>query len=101
MDNNTEDKYLSIVEKRMKTVLIGSISRFEENFSYLWDEDSEDGRYFFSLWQKTREDVLDYGNYQIRSAKEDMNRLQNPGTIFKNRYQYNFDMRRQNENKEF
>lgn len=86
-----------LIEKRMRTIMIGSLARFEENFDYLWNEESEDKTYFIDLWQKTRQDILDYGNNQIRLARKDfgnMNIYQNKSQPTKYRYKYRFDIRR-------
>lgn len=87
---------MDLLEKRMTTIMIGALARFEENFDYLWDKDKANADYFFSLWQKARQEILDYGNNQIRLAEKDLEKLQiNKPTKYK--YQYRFDMRR-NEN---
>ncbi len=80
-----------IIEKRMRTIMIGSLARFEEFFSYLWIENSEDKDYFVNLWQEARESVLDYGNNQIRLAKKDVKTLQPSKRYY---YRYIFDNRR-------
>jgi hypothetical protein len=88
MDEETKNNIL----KRMKTIMIGSLARFEENFDYLWEDDLKDRDKFFDLWQKTREEVLDYGNNQIRLAKKDLDNVSET----KYRYSYRIDMRRNN-----
>jgi hypothetical protein len=94
MDKNIDIE--AILHKRMKTIMIGSLARFEENFDYLWDEDSKSGDRFFDLWQKTREEILDYGNNQIRLAKKDLEELEhNKSSKEKLKYHYKFQMRRQ------
>ena len=79
---------MDLLEKRMTTIMIGALARFEENFDYLWDKDKANADYFFSLWQKARQEILDYGNNQIRLAEKEPTKY---------KYQYRFDMRR-NEN---
>lgn len=88
-NNEIED----LIEKRMRTIMIGSLARFEENFDYLWNEESEDKQYFIELWQKTRQDILDYGNNQIRLARKDFGNLNNHNRP-QYKYRYRFDMRR-------
>lgn len=87
------DEIEDLIEKRMRTIMIGSLARFEENFDYLWNEESEDKQYFLELWQKTRQDILDYGNNQIRLARKDFGNI-NSKTQPKYKYKYRFDMRR-------
>jgi hypothetical protein len=83
----------SLIEKRMQTIMIGSLARFEEFFAYLWMENSPDKDYFMNLWQETRQSVLDYGNNQIRLAKKDVKTLQPQSKYY---YKYRFDPRRFN-----
>lgn len=91
MNPNIED----LIEKRMKTIMIGSLARFEENFDYLWNQSSNvnDRKYFLELWQKTREDILDYGNNQIRLAKKDIGNIEQKP--YKYKYNYRFNIRRE------
>lgn len=83
------DDIISSIEKRLKTLMIGSISRFENSFGYLWnhgDEPTNDSQYFFrDKWDELREDLLNHGNYQIRQALKDLDtHLDN------NRYKYHY-----------
>lgn len=94
MSYNIDD----IIEKRMKTIMIGSLARFEENFDYLWEKanNASDKKYFLDLWQKTRQEILDYGNNQIRLASKEIGNAteQRP---YKHKYHYRFNLRRDNE----
>lgn len=90
---------MDLIDKRMTTIMIGALARFEENFDYLWDKDKANAEYFFSLWQKTRQEILDYGNNQIRLAEKDLEQLQINKPI-KHKYQYRFDMRRYKDERE-
>lgn len=100
MNNNIDN----IIEKRMKTIMIGSLARFEENFDYLWrnnsnstdEKNAQAKKYFLDLWQKTRQDILDYGNNQIRLAKKDLD-YKDDGKLYKHKYHYRFNMRRDND----
>jgi hypothetical protein len=93
MNNEIEN----LIEKRMKTIMIGSLARFEENFDYLWNEATTqaDKQYFLDLWQKTRQEILDYGNNQIRLAKKDIGNLDHGPCKYK--YRYKFNMRRDDQ----
>lgn len=91
MNNELEN----LIDKRMKTIMIGSLARFEENFDYLWNESTNqsDNQYFLELWQKTRQEILDYGNNQIRLAKKDIGNMDHKNCKYK--YRYRFNMRRE------
>lgn len=93
LDKHTED----LIHKRMQTIMIGALARFEENFAYLWNKDTAHSQYFLDLWQKARQDILDYGNNQIRLAKKELEQLDNNRPP-KYKYRYRFDMRRNNNN---
>lgn len=89
-----------LLEKRMQTIMIGSLARFEEHFDYLWQKENDPkSDAFLDLWQKTRQDILDYGNNQIRLAKKDLynisDRTQSQDKP-KYRYHYKFNLRRDN-----
>jgi hypothetical protein len=94
-NKNIEDLF----EKRMTTIMIGALARFEENFDYLWEDNKANADYFLSLWQKARQEVLDYGNNQIRLAQKDLEKLYNQKHT-KYKYHYKFDMRRFNDEHE-
>ena len=93
MSNEIEN----LMEKRMKTIMIGALARFEENFDYLWNEatSQSDKKYFLDLWQKTRQEILDYGNNQIRLAKKDLGNVDSKPSKYK--YRYRFNMRRDDQ----
>ena len=93
MNNDIEN----LMEKRMKTIMIGSLARFEENFDYLWNEATKpsEKQYFLDLWQKTRQEILDYGNNQIRLAKKDIGNSEPKPCKYK--YRYRFNMRRDDQ----
>lgn len=95
---DTDKELMAILEKRMKTIMIGSLARFEENFDYLWEEDGKLTDKFYDLWQKTREEILDYGNNQIRIAKKDIEKTIENANYPKPRtqYRYRLDIRRPN-----
>lgn len=65
-----KERLIDDIEKRLKTVMIGSISRFENTFGYLWNHGSEvdtDQQDFFRRkWDDLRNDLLNHGNNQIR-----------------------------------
>jgi hypothetical protein len=61
-----------IFKKRMQTVMIGAIAKFEDNFGFLWGQENENLTAEQTrnkiLWDKTRTEILDHGNNQIRLA---------------------------------
>ena len=93
MNNEIEN----LMEKRMRTIMIGALARFEENFDYLWAEatNPSDKKYFLDLWQKSRQEILDYGNNQIRLAKKDLGNVDPKNCKYK--YRYRFNMRRDDQ----
>jgi len=73
MKKSNNKKINQIIKKRIQTTMIGAIARFEENFGFLWGQDkdidlnSEQIRNL-EIWEKTRTEILDNGNNQIRGA---------------------------------
>jgi len=63
---NDKDKLLQNIEKRLKTTMIGSLAKFEENFAYLWENDTINREEYEDLWEETRNEILNNGNNQIR-----------------------------------
>ena len=62
---------------QMTAIMISAIEEFEEHFGYLWGHDLESDAQlddnqeeFLDLWYKTREKVLDRGNYHINRILE-------------------------------
>jgi hypothetical protein len=79
------------IEKRMKTTMIGAIAKFEDRFSYLWEEDNVNKERYEDLWDNTRNDILNHGNHQIRSAiKELSDFVYGPQKEFNQKYHYKF-----------
>jgi len=85
------NEIINNIEKRMKTTMIGAIAKFEDRFSYLWEEDNINRERYEDLWENTRNDILNSGNHQIRSAiKELSDFLFGDKTTFNQKYQYKF-----------
>jgi hypothetical protein len=65
------------LEKRFKTIMIGSLARFEKEFGYLWNNDEDpntDQEVFFrDKWEDLRHELLDHGNDQMRNGVQDLN----------------------------
>lgn len=79
------------IEKRFNTIMIGSISRFENAFGYLWnhgDEPKTDNQYLFrNKWEDLRQDLLNHGNFHIREAMKDLQKHNRESEYM---YRYNF-----------
>lgn len=86
------------VERRIETTMIGALARIEKAFGYLWGQDkqtelTEEEENFADIWEYLRNDILNYGNDQIRKVKEDFHRY---GGVFKQQYRYTFNLRKEN-----
>lgn len=91
------------VEKRIKTTMIGSLARIEESLGYLWGHKKEEfepltnqEQEFLDIWEYLRNDILNYGNEQIRNVKEDFYKY---GGVFKNQYYYRFPIIKEEDKK--
>jgi hypothetical protein len=79
------------IEKRIKTTMIGSLAKFEETFGYLWEENGPDQNMYEDMWEETRNNILNHGNHQIRSAMKDLaNYLHDKNFKYNNKYHYKF-----------
>lgn len=61
-------KLYNKVSTLMRTVMIGSISAMEKEFSVLWENDDE----VKAIWDKVRNAILDLGNDKIRELDKEM-----------------------------
>ncbi len=74
---NSRRKLDNVIEKKFKTTMIGSLSRFEERFGELWGHGkapsdlTEEERVWREIWDVTRTEVLNNGNNQLRAIKEE------------------------------
>jgi len=75
---NSKRRLVALIEKKMKTTMIGALSSFEESFGYLWGINkhhsslSEEELILRELWENTRTEILNKGNNQIRATKEEL-----------------------------
>jgi hypothetical protein len=94
--NHKENKLVKDLEKKFTTIMIGSLARFENNFGYLWDENAPDGDDFYNKWEKTRYEILNFGNNQLRLGIEELYEFfinqKKPG-------QYHYELKVNQENK--
>lgn len=84
-----EKKLIDNIYKKFQTTMIGAIARFEDNFGYLWDNDSKEADRFADIWEYTRNSILNNGNKQARAAIEDINDFfQSTKYNIQNKYNY-------------
>jgi len=95
------EKLIDDIEKRLKTIMIGSISRFENTFGYLWnhgtDVDTDQQEFFRRKWDDLRNDLLNHGNNQIRLAVDSLYDFFDQK---ENKYKYSYKFSFNNKNKE-
>lgn len=64
------------VKQKIKTTMIGSLAEFEQAFGYLWGFGSSNPtpqqRQLKELWERTRTNILNNGNNQIRNIEQEM-----------------------------
>lgn len=96
---NNEEKLINDIQTKIKTTMIGAISRIEQSFGYLWNHgnepitDSHD--MFLEKWDILRSDILNHGNNQIRS----INNIINDYLKKENKYNYNYEFKINNRRK--
>jgi hypothetical protein len=97
---DSPDRLRFYIEKRLQTTMIGALSKFENNFGFLWghnvpeeEELTQEQLEFSDLWETTRNQILNQGNEQIRNLKEDFYRW---GGVFKQNFNYSFRVPPQN-----
>ncbi len=78
LTNNSREKLMREVIKRITTTMIGSLSCFEQQFGHLWghgkDESllSAEESAVLKIWTEIRKTILDNGNKQVRQLTEDI-----------------------------
>ena len=88
---------LNRVYKNFQTTMIGALARFEENFGYLWENSHRDQERYDSLWEDTRNSILNNGNKQARAALDDISNFFNNNQVRK-KYHYKFYLDNQDNN---
>lgn len=99
---NPED-LLYEIEKRIKTTMIGSLAKFEQTFGYLWEEEGPDQQMYEDMWEDTRNDILNHGNHQIRSALKELGSYlyeNNQNFKLNTKYHYKFIFNKNNNGEE-
>lgn len=86
------EKILLDIEKRFKTLMIGSLSRFEQSFGYLWNHGheptNEKEEFFRDKWEDLRYDLLNHGNNQIRLAISELSDALDKESKYTYKYQF-------------
>jgi hypothetical protein len=92
MLNKDQKDLLKEMEIRFKTLMIGSIARFEQNFGYLWNHgkepETDNQHYFRDKWDDLRIDLLNHGNNQIRLALDELFDYLRSDTNYKYNYYF-------------
>ena len=84
---------------KLKTTMIGSLSKFESNFGFLWghgkpaDELTEQELEFRDKWDATRNEVLNQGNNCLRSLMTEIDGY----TVSFNKFEYNFTIKKESQ----
>lgn len=88
------------MEKRIQTTMIGALARIEQSLGFLWGHNKDKSEpltakeeEFADLWDYLRNDILNYGNKQIRQLKDDFHKY---GGVFKTSYNYTFPVKKDN-----
>lgn len=71
--------------------MIGALAKFEDSFGYLWENTHKDQERFENAWEEARNQILNNGNKQLRSAiNEIVDFFDMQHNKVKNRYHYKF-----------
>ena len=94
-DDSSKKKLMENLKKKFTTTMIGAIHAFENDFGQFWghdkadDELTEDEEQFREVWFRTRTQILDNGNNQLRAAMKELSQY----TVKWNRYTTTFKAR--------
>lgn len=88
-----DNKLIKDIETRLKTIMIGSLARFEKHFGHLWnfgdEPNTKQENIMREKWEDLREDILNHGNNQIRIAIDSLEDYIN----YKNKYNYHYQFK--------
>lgn len=87
---NKKKPIIKDIEKKFTTTIIGALSRFEESFGYLWENDTEASQAYYQLWMNTRNNVLNHGNHQLRSALYELEKYIEHEDRYPHKYKFSF-----------
>jgi hypothetical protein len=91
-DLHSKNRLIQNIEKKIRTTIIGTLARCEDQFGYLWGHGLEynnlttDQKRFRLIWEDLRTDILNHGNSQLRAAIEELSQY----TITWNQYRTDF-----------
>lgn len=71
-NEQSKDRLLKILKKKIETTMIGALSSLEENFKFLWDGDTIENKAMFEIYQRVRSEILDKGNRQLRNIDSEL-----------------------------
>jgi hypothetical protein len=95
-EETAKRRFAKILETKLKTTMIGSISAFEKLFGSLWGngkdirELNQSELKWYELWQNVRTTILNNGNNQLRALMEELQQY----TLEWNKYQTSFIVRK-------
>ncbi len=76
---NSKARLERLLKKRITTVMIGALDKFEKAFGYLWGSEKDDNEKLtkdeeenWRIWGQIRKQVLDGGNNQLRAMLRDL-----------------------------
>jgi hypothetical protein len=74
---DSKDRLSKILKKKIQTTMIGALSTIEENFSFLWTNESDapltkDQEVMKDLYNRVRSEILDRGNNQARNIDAEL-----------------------------
>lgn len=72
----SKDRLSRILKKKIQTTMIGALSSLEENFGFLWNNESgsltKEQEIMKDLYNKVRSEILDKGNNQARNIDAEL-----------------------------
>lgn len=71
---DSKDRLEIAIRKKFETSLIGSLDSIEQYFGGLWNstERTPQQKRFYALWRRLRTEILDKGNFQLRSLLKEI-----------------------------
>jgi transcription termination factor Rho len=74
---DSKDRLSKILKKKIQTTMIGALSTIEENFGFLWNNNSsqeltKEQEHMKELYNKIRSEILDKGNNQARNIDAEL-----------------------------
>lgn len=72
---DSKDRLVKILKKKVETTMIGALSSIEEYFGDLWNTDGQmtpEQARMYDLYQKIRSEILDRGNAQSRNIDAEL-----------------------------